>query len=98
MALDFINYILDDKDSNAFFQALKFNPIATVHTYKSYPWVDDATTYVKAGKSYQDPAIPQAVKDEVGKDLQSYYAGQMTQDDVLKALDKAWKSFNKVNK
>lgn len=98
VALDFINYVLDDQASNGFFQSLKFNPIATVHTFKSYPWVNDATAYVKEGKSYQDPAIPQAVKDEVGKDLQSYFAGQMSQDDVLKALDKAWKSFNKVNK
>ncbi|CAM4350009.1 extracellular solute-binding protein [Paenibacillus alkaliterrae] len=98
VALDFINYVLDDKASNDFFQALKFNPIATVHTYESYPWVNDATAYVKEGKSYQDPAIPQSVKDEVGKGLQAYYAGQLSQDDVLKALDKAWKSFNKVNK
>ncbi|HTG68652.1 MAG TPA: extracellular solute-binding protein [Candidatus Udaeobacter sp.] len=98
VALDFINYVLDDTASNAFFQALKFNPIATVHTYESYPWVNDATAYVKEGKSYQDPAIPQSVKDEVGKGLQAYYAGQISQDDVLKALDKAWKSFNKVNK
>lgn len=98
VALDFINYVLDDTASNAFFQALKFNPISTVHTYESYPWVNDATAYVKEGKSYQDPAIPQSVKDEVGKGLQAYYAGQLSQDDVLKALDKAWKSFNKVNK
>lgn len=98
VALDFINYVLDDTASNDFFQALKFNPISTVHTYESYPWVNDATEYVKAGKSYQDPAIPQSVKDEVGKGLQAYYAGQLSQDDVLQALDKAWKSFNKVNK
>ncbi|WP_424766870.1 ABC transporter substrate-binding protein [Paenibacillus sp. sgz302251] len=98
VALDFINYVLDDQASNDFFQALKFNPIATVHTYESYPWVNDATAYVKEGKSYQDPAIPQSVKDEVGKGLQAYYAGQLSQDDVLKALDKAWKSYNKVNK
>ncbi|MGO4547816.1 ABC transporter substrate-binding protein [Paenibacillus sp. 2TAB23] len=98
VALDFMNYVLDDTASNGFFQALKFNPLATVHTYESYPWVNDATAYVKEGKSYQDPAIPQAVKDEVGKGLQAYYAGQISQDDVLKALDKAWKSYNKVNK
>lgn len=97
-ALDFINYVLDDQASNDFFQSLKFNPISTVHTYESYPWVNDATAYVKEGKSYQDPSIPQAVKDEVGKSLQSYYAGQISQDDVITALDKAWKSFNKVNK
>lgn len=98
VALDFINYVLDDQASNAFYQALKFNPIATNHSYESYPWVNDATAYVKAGKSYQDPSIPQSVKDEVGKGLQAYFAGQMSQEDVLKALDKAWSSFNKVNK
>jgi raffinose/stachyose/melibiose transport system substrate-binding protein len=98
VALDFINYILDDKDSNAFFQGLKFNPISTIHTYDSYPWVNDAMVYVKEGQSYQDPKIPQSVKDEVGKGLQAYYAGQLSQDDVLKALDKAWQSYNKVNK
>lgn len=97
VALDFVNYVLDDTDSNAFFEAMKFNPIATVHTYESYPWINDATVYVKEGKSYQDPAIPQSVKDEVGKALQSYYAGQLSQDEVLTALDKTWKSFNKVN-
>ncbi|WP_025684372.1 ABC transporter substrate-binding protein [Paenibacillus maysiensis] len=98
VALDFVNYVLDDKDSSAFYESLKFNPISKVHTFKSYPWVNDATEYVKAGKSYQDPSIPQAVKDEAGKSLQSYYAGQLSQDDVIKALDKAWKSYNKVNK
>ncbi|MUG44285.1 ABC transporter substrate-binding protein [Paenibacillus woosongensis] len=98
VALDLVNYILDENDSNAFFQSLKFNPLATVHTFDSYPWVNDATEYVKAGKSYQDPRIPQAVKDEVGKGLQSYFAKQMSQEDVLNALDKAWKDFNKVNK
>lgn len=98
VALDFVNYVLDDKDSSAFYEALKFNPISKVHTFKSYPWFNDATVYVKAGKSYQDLSIPQAVKDEAGKSLQSYYAGQLPQDDVIKALDKAWKSYNKVNK
>lgn len=98
MALQFINYVLDDKDSNGFYQALKFNPVAKMHNYKSYPWVDDAMTYVKARKSYQDPSIPPSVKDEAGKVLQSYYAGQMSQDDVIAALDKVWKSYNKVNK
>ncbi|MDP4097149.1 extracellular solute-binding protein [Paenibacillus sp. P96] len=98
LALAFVNYVLDNQDSSAFYQALKFNPVAKTHTYDSYPWVNDAMEYVKAGKSYQDPAIPQAVKDEAGKALQSYYAGQMSQDDVIAALDKAWKSYNKVNK
>jgi len=98
LSLEFLNFLLDDTESNALYESLKFNPIATIHTFKSYPWVDDATAYVQAGKSYQDPRIPQAVKDEVGKALQSYVAGQMDQDAVLKALDKSWKDYNKVNK
>ncbi|MFM9278871.1 ABC transporter substrate-binding protein [Paenibacillus jiagnxiensis] len=98
VATDFVNYILDDKDSNAFFEALKYNPLATIHTFESYPWIKEATEYVKQGKSYQDPRIPQSVKDEVGKGLQSYFAGLMSQEDVIKALDKAWESYNKLNK
>jgi len=97
VAFDFINYVLSEEYSDELFQSLMFNPISSVHTYASYPWVDDALVYVKNGQSYQAPSIPQAVKDEVGKGLQSYFAGQMTQDQVLEALDKAWKSFNKVN-
>ncbi|OBZ14416.1 sugar ABC transporter substrate-binding protein [Bacillus sp. FJAT-27264] len=98
VALDFINFVLDDKESSGFYESLKFNPVATIHNYKSYPWVDDATVYVKEGKAYRDPSIPQSVKDEVGKGLQSYFSKQLSQDDVIKALDKAWKDYNKVNK
>ncbi|WP_313641064.1 extracellular solute-binding protein [Paenibacillus sp.] len=98
VALDFMNFVLDDQASGELFQSLKFNPVASVHNYESYPWVDDATTYVKAGKAYREPSIPQSVKDEVGKALQSYFSKQLTQDGVLKALDKSWKDFNKVNK
>ncbi|GIP18540.1 ABC transporter substrate-binding protein [Paenibacillus montaniterrae] len=97
VAKAFLNFVMSEEYSSGLFESLMFNPTATVHTYESYPWVDDATVYVKEGKAYQDPSIPQAVKDEVGKGLQSYFAGQMTQDEVLDALDKAWKSFNKVN-
>lgn len=98
VAIDFVNYILDDKASSSLYQSLKFNPLANVHKFESFPWVNDAMEYVKAGKSYQDPPIPPAVKDEVGKALQSYFAKQMSQDDVVKALDKSWKDANKVNK
>ncbi|MMZ70947.1 hypothetical protein D1872_341420 [compost metagenome] len=54
--------------------------------------------YVNEGKAYQDPSVPQAVKDESGKALQGYYSGQLNQQQVIDALDKAWKSYNKVNK
>jgi raffinose/stachyose/melibiose transport system substrate-binding protein len=98
VALDFVNYILDDKASSDLYQSLKFNPVATTHKYETYPWVKDALAYVNEGKSYQDLVMPKSVKDEVGKALQSYFGKRMTQDEVIKALDKSWKDFNKVNK
>ncbi len=90
VAFDLLNYILDKKDSSALFQELKFNPVALVHKYKSYPWVDEAMAYVSKGKAYKDLLLPQAVTDETAKMLQSYYAKQATKDDIIKALDKAW--------
>jgi raffinose/stachyose/melibiose transport system substrate-binding protein len=98
VAKDLINYILDDKDSSAFYQSLKFNPVAKVHNFKPYPWLKESTEYVKQGRAYQDPRIPSAVKDESQKLLQSYFAGDATQEDVIKGLDRAWEQFNKTNK
>lgn len=93
-----LNYVLDDKDSNAFYQSLAFNPVATVHTFKPYSWVADAMVYVKAGKSCSDPIMPPAVKDEVGKVLQTYYLKVSSQNDVIKDLDKTWKNSLNFNK
>ncbi|VBB05717.1 Hypothetical protein LUCI_0928 [Lucifera butyrica] len=93
-----LNYILDDQDSNTFYQSLKFNPVAKIHTFKTYPWVEEAMEYVKQGKVVQDPQMPKAVKDESGKELQSYYLKQVTKDDVMQALDNAWAVSNRINK
>lgn len=98
LAFDFVNFVLDDKETNELFKSLKFNPNAKNHTFQSYPWITEALTYVKAGKAYKDPSIPPAVKDEVGKLLQAYYSKTISQDDVISGLDKAWKNANKINK
>ncbi|SEC28769.1 extracellular solute-binding protein [Paenibacillus sp. GP183] len=98
VALDLLNYILDDQASNDLYQSLKFNPVSTKHTFKPYPWVEDALVYVNKGQSYQDPTIPSAVKDESGKALQSYYNKSMTKDDIIKDLDKTWKNANAAAK
>ncbi|NRF93778.1 extracellular solute-binding protein [Paenibacillus frigoriresistens] len=98
LARDFVNFVLDDKETNDLFKSLKFNPNAKNHTFESFPWIAEALTYVKAGKSYKDPVMPPAVKDEAGKLLQSYYVKQISQDDVISGLDKAWKNANKINK
>ncbi|MBO7745063.1 extracellular solute-binding protein [Paenibacillus sp. MWE-103] len=98
VAIDLLNFILDDQASNDLYQSLKFNPVSKNHTFKPYPWVEDAAVYVNKGQSYRDPAIPSAVKDESGKALQSYYDKKLSKEDVIKDLDKAWKEANAANK
>ncbi|WP_240419937.1 ABC transporter substrate-binding protein [Paenibacillus periandrae] len=98
VAYDFVNFVLDDKETNELFKSLKYNPNAKNHTFESLPWINEALTYVKAGKAYKDPYMPPAVKDEVGKLLQAYYSKSISQDDVISGLDKAWKNSNKINK
>jgi raffinose/stachyose/melibiose transport system substrate-binding protein len=93
-----LNYMYDDQDSAGFFQACQFAPVATIHNYKVESFVEDATAYVKAGKAYVDPSMPQAVKDEVGKALQGYYLKSMSKDDVIKDLDKVWADSVKASK
>ncbi|TFE23770.1 ABC transporter substrate-binding protein [Cohnella luojiensis] len=98
VALDLLNFILDDQASNELYQSLKFNPVSTSHTFKPYPWVEEAYVYVGKNQSYRDPAIPSAVKDESGKALQSYYDKKMTMEEVIKDLDKTWKDANAAAK
>lgn len=91
-ALDLLNYILDDHDSSALFEELKFNPIASVHTYEVFPWVNEASEYVSQGKAYLDLKLPNGVTDETAKLLQSYYVNDVTQDDMISTLDKVWET------
>jgi len=95
LALKFANYVLDDKDSSALFQACSFNPIASCHTYEASSWVADASAYVAAGRAYQDLVLPQAVTDEQGKLLQEYYVGSITQDEFISQMDSVFKEANK---
>jgi len=97
VALDLLNYILDDQDSSALFEELKFNPIASVHTYEVFPWVNEASEYVSQGKAYLDLKLPNGVTDETAKLLQSYYIKDVTQDDIIEALDKVWETAVKAN-
>ncbi|NLD04100.1 MAG: carbohydrate ABC transporter substrate-binding protein [Clostridiales bacterium] len=97
MALAFANYVLDDADSSALFQACSFNPLATVHTYEAASWVADASQYVAQGKAYRDLVLPSAVTDEQGKLLQELYVGSVTVDDIIQRLDAAFQSANKLN-
>ncbi|SDZ56323.1 raffinose/stachyose/melibiose transport system substrate-binding protein [Evansella caseinilytica] len=98
VAKDLLNYILDENDSSALFEDLKFNHVATVHDFEPFPWLIDSNEYVAAGKAYQDPPIPQAVKSESEKAFQSYLSGGFTQEQVIEALDRAWKQYNEINK
>ncbi len=98
VALDLLNYMLDEKDSSALFEELKFNPVASMHNYKSLPWIDEAMSYVKEGKSYLDLSLPNGVTDETAKMLQSYYSKTVSKEDIIKALDKAWATGVKASK
>jgi raffinose/stachyose/melibiose transport system substrate-binding protein len=92
-----VNYMLDEEDSGQLFQDLKFNPVTTFHDFETYPWLTAALNYVNEGKSYLDPSIPNAVKSESEKVLQSYLGGQISQEEVIQALDRAWVQANKLN-
>lgn len=95
LALKFANYVLDDKDSSALFQACSFNPLASCHNFDSASWVADASAYVAAGRAYQDLVLPQAVTEEQGKLLQEYYVGSVTQDEFISRMDTVFKEANK---
>ena len=90
VALDLLNYILDEKDSSALFQDLKFNPVSSVHKYEVFPWVNEASEYVAQGKAYQDLKLPNGVTDEQAKLLQSYYVKEVTKEQFISTMDKAW--------
>jgi len=98
VAKDFVNYILDDQDSSSFYESLGFNPISDVHTFETYPWLEESMVYIEEGKVYQDPTIPSAVKSASEKLLQSYYADDASKEEVIQGLDRAWQEYNKVNK
>ncbi|HAS74856.1 MAG TPA: sugar ABC transporter substrate-binding protein [Clostridiales bacterium UBA8960] len=95
LALKFANYVLDDKDSAALFQACSFNPLASIHNYEPASWVADASSFVAAGKAYKDLVLPSAVTDEQGKLLQEYYVKTVTKEAFIKRMDEVYKSSNK---
>lgn len=97
IALKFANYVLDDKDSSALFQACSFNPISKVHNYDTSSWVKEAYQYVADGRSYQDLVLPSSVTDEQGKLLQEYYTGSVSKDKIIKDLDEKFKEARKAN-
>lgn len=92
-----VAYFLDPDDSEIFFTSCQFSPVSDIHNYETYPWIEEATSYVEQGKSYLDPSMPQAVKDEAGKTFQSYYSKIVNKNDVIEALDESWKVFNQIN-
>lgn len=96
LALKFVNYVLDDKDSSALFQACSFNPISSVHNYETSSWVKEAYQYVEDGRSYQDLVLPSSVTDEQGLLLQEYYVGSVTKDEIIEDLDAKFKEANKL--
>ena len=58
VAKSLLNYFLEDATASDFYNACGFAPVATNQTIKVSSWVDDATVYVKSGKTYLDPTMP----------------------------------------
>ncbi|MHB9294750.1 ABC transporter substrate-binding protein [Pillotina sp. SPG140] len=96
LALRFANYVLDDNDSSALFQACGFNPLAASHKYEVSSWIKDAYAYVEQGRSYQDLVIPSAVTNEQGKLLQELYVRAVTVDQIITQLDRAFRDANRL--
>lgn len=92
IAIKLLNFILDPEHSNDLFSELKFNPLSTVHTYESLPWIDEAMTYVADGKAYLEKALPTGVTDETAVMLQEYFAGTKTRQQAIDAIDAVWRS------
>ncbi|MBC8059616.1 MAG: extracellular solute-binding protein [Clostridiaceae bacterium] len=90
VAKSLLNFFLEDATASEFYIACGFAPVATNQTIKVSPWVEDAMVYVKAGKTYLDPTMPQALKDETGKEFQGYLLKSKSKETVIKDLDKVW--------
>jgi len=91
VAYALLNFLLSKGIADSAYQELAFMPLSTTQTFKPFPWMVDALSLVQQGKGYQDPQMPQAVKDEVGRQLQLYFLKQATKNQVITALDQKWK-------
>jgi raffinose/stachyose/melibiose transport system substrate-binding protein len=91
VGIDFLNYILDDKDSSAFFKSLSFNKLAKNQEIPTFPWTAEGLTYLDAGRFYRDREIPNSPNDTLGSMAQLYYSKQITQQQFVDEIDKAWK-------
>lgn len=92
IAIKLLNFILDAEHSSDLFSSLRFAPLASVHNYETFPWIDEAMTYVEAGKAYLERPLPSGVTDETAVALQEYYLGNKTKQQVIDAIDAAWRS------
>jgi len=93
IATQLINFILDDDLSSDFYNSLGFNPISDIHTFDIHPWQSGTVILVEEGRSYLDPLVPGPVKAESERAFQSYFAGTMTREEVIEALDSAWAQY-----
>jgi len=90
VAIDLLNFILDAEKSTDLFESLKFNPVAKFHDYPVFPWIEEALTYVSEGSAYLDLSLPGAVTGETANLLQTYYLGDVTQNQIISTLDATW--------
>jgi raffinose/stachyose/melibiose transport system substrate-binding protein len=91
VAIDFLNYILDDKDSSAFFESLQYNQVATNQTIQSFPWTQDAQKIVDDGHGFLGLTLPVAADQDKDKMAQAYYAKSVSKEQYVDSVNKTWK-------
>jgi len=92
LALRFANFVLDGEASSELFQSLGFNPITYTHDFEMNTWVEEAFTYVVAGRYFRGLVLPSAVTDEQGRLLQELYVDMITIDEIIRRLDAAFEN------
>lgn len=96
LALKFINFVLDEKESSGLYESIGTYPLAKVHNYETGIWYKDLAQYTGNGQVVRDLDIPRAVRNEGGSMMQGYAAGSVTKEDLLGAMDRAWADFNRT--
>ncbi|MFB9278070.1 ABC transporter substrate-binding protein [Cohnella cellulosilytica] len=98
VAIDFINYVLDDKDSSALFEAMQFNQVSKTQAIKVQPWTEEGQTYMANGHAYFGKELPSAANEANGKLSQAYFAKQLSKEEYIKQLDEIWKKSVEISK
>jgi len=90
MAVEYINYILNDNVTTDFFNALEFNQLAHNQDVDLFPWTVEGNEYVAQGRSYPERALSGVWFEANEPGSQMYLMGQLDRAGLVDLLDEAW--------